>query len=42
MELPVIKKDYVTKFKEILYLKGHQNCMIVQILLNRWILPSAG
>ena len=39
------KIDYVTIFKEILNLEGHQNCItgarVTAISLNGWILPSA-
>ena len=37
------KIDYVTFFKEILNLEGHQNCItgsrVTAILLNGWTLP---
>ena len=40
------KIDYVTIFRKILNLKGHQNRLtglkVTEILLNGWILPIGG
>ena len=40
------KIDYITIFKEILNLEGHQNCTtgsrVTAIFLNWWILPIGG
>ena len=46
MVLPLIKKDYVGKFEEIINLKGHQNCTTGSrakaILLKGKLLPIGG
>ena len=40
------KIDYITIFRDILNLKGHQNCItgpkVTAFLLNGWILPIGG
>ena len=46
MVLPVIKKNYIDIFSEIIRLEGHLNrCIgskVMAILLNVWILPTGG